>query len=194
MIEQLRELGIVKQEAEGLSLNPLLAGSAPAGARLTGFQRSRLQRVHLEIFNQLLFADFMNQPVTENFCDNFITAAKPWRDLYRYAPDGTCLGWTRWIGDDKIEFNADGHRIVEKDAMGRATKVRTVVYRGSRSNPRQRWKLACLDGDEVIRITYRSLEDYVGGPSARTKVGGTVRPPETAVPARERKPKGNTVQ
>ena len=128
-----------------------------------------------------------------NFCDQFITAAKPWRDLYRYAPDGTCLGWTRWVGDEKIEFNAEGHRILEKDAVGRATKVRTVVYRGSRSNPRQRSKLSCLDGDEIIRITYRAPGDYVGSPAARTKVGGTV-PPETVAPAPGRGHEGKKVE
>jgi len=172
MIEELQELGILKQTSAGLHLNPLLAGNAPAGPRLTGFQRSRLQRLHLAIFNQLLFVDFMNQPVTANFCDNSITAAKPWCDRYRYAADGTCLGWSRWNGGEKTEFSAEGHRIVAKDAMGRATKVRTVTYRSHRSNPRQRWKLECLDGDEIIDITYRSPEDYVGTPSGRKKIEG----------------------
>ncbi len=171
MLDRLQEQGIVKQTAAGLSLNPLLAGDGTAAERLSGFQRSRLLRVHLEIFNRLLFADFMNQPWTENYCDRFLTAAKSWRDLYRWAPDGTCLGWLRTQGDKKTEFNAEGHRIVEKDSQGRATKVRTVDYRGTLPNPRQRWRLDWVDGDETIDIVYRSPDDIVGVPSARTKIG-----------------------
>ena len=184
MIEKLRELEIVKETSKGLSLNPLLAGNAPPGERLTRFQRCRLQRVHLEIMNQLLYHAFLNQPTTENFCDIFVTAAKPWCDLYRYAPDGTCLGWTRLVGDEKIDFNPDGHIILEKDAMGRAMKVRTAIYRGRRADPRQRGKLECLAGDELIEYTYQSAEDYVGTPSGRTLIGKTVRSSETVSPER----------
>ena len=162
MFEELLELGVVERTAGGLRLNPLLPGRGPAAERLSRFQRSRLQRTHLEIFNRFLFADFMNQPWTENYCDEYLTAAKPWRDLYRYAPDGTCLGWLRAYDDKKVEFNTEGHKIVEKDSQGRATKVQTVIYRSDRTGPRKRWHLECLDGDKVINITYRSPDDTVG--------------------------------
>jgi hypothetical protein len=123
--------------------------------------------VHLAILNQLLFSEFLDQPYTENFCDNLITAAKPWRDFYRYADDGTCLGWTRFIAGKQIDFNAAGYMVMERDALGRATKARTAMYKGNSTKPGGRWELKCLAGDEIVEYTYKSAEDYVGTISSR---------------------------
>jgi hypothetical protein len=177
-IEQLRELGIVNITDEGADITPLRGGHAAADLRLTGFERGLLQRLHLEILNNVFYADFLDQPATENFCDLTLTAAKPWCDFYHYAQDGTCLGWTRFADGKKVEFHADGNLILEKDSLGRTTTARTVIYRGNRANPRQRWELKWHAGDEIVEYTYQSPEDFAGTSSDQTKVEDPARLPK----------------
>ena len=51
-----------------------------------------------------------------------------WRDVYRYAPDGTLLGWRRYQSDGIREFNAEGLLVLNQNSQGRCTRAREVRY------------------------------------------------------------------
>lgn len=48
-----------------------------------------------------------------------IAGRKAWRDAYRYAPDGSPIGWTRYDGQSATDFTPDGLAVLEKDSAGR---------------------------------------------------------------------------
>lgn len=53
--------------------------------------------------------DYMQGP--SRYADPRLWPLREWRDVYRYAPDGALLGWTRaHRGGKKVEFRADGRR------------------------------------------------------------------------------------
>jgi hypothetical protein len=177
LIEELHATGVMSSTAQGVALVPLPADSPLKSERFTGFERSRLQQLHLEIMNQLIYPSFLHQQVPRNFCDLYLTTDKPWRDSYHYAPDGTCLGWTRHLAGQQVEIDADGNMILEMDKLGRTKRAQTTIYQGSRKDPRKRWKLDWLAGEETIEITYKSDQDYVGTTTKQGKLeGGAKRP------------------
>jgi hypothetical protein len=182
LIQELHEQGVMEKLGGGFSagISVKLPPRDPTevGEALTGFERARLQKLNLEILNRLLFADFLHQPSTKNFCDPFITAAKPWRDYYHYAPDGTCLGWTRFVDGKKMELNTDGYLILEMDSLERTQRAQTTIYQVNKEKRRNRKELNWLAGDEIVEYTYQSAEDYVGTPSAKTKMKINQQPPE----------------
>ncbi len=67
------------------------------------------------------------QPLYEDLA---ISAAKNWVDTYHYDAQGACTGWTRTRPDsDEVHtFDAQGRRVLERDASGRPTKVVNVSY------------------------------------------------------------------
>ena len=97
-----------------------------------------------------------------------MTVAKNWRDEYRYDDHGRLAGWTRTRGEDKQEFTPDGALVTEKDAQGRATKARTVIYLAA---PRKEQPplLEQQFGDEIFTYGYSSKDDLVGRIQSRTE-------------------------
>jgi hypothetical protein len=69
--------------------------------------------------------------------DYQIAVPRRWRDLFRYSPDGTLIGWQRREENGTItEFTADGIAVETRDDLGRcATGVR-VSYR-TRLGPKE---------------------------------------------------------
>ncbi|MCX7935365.1 MAG: hypothetical protein N3A66_08915, partial [Planctomycetota bacterium] len=63
-----------------------------------------------------------------NYVDPTVALPKSWRDEYRYAPDGALLGWTRFRGDKRQDFDANGRLIVKLAADGQPAKTIAVRY------------------------------------------------------------------
>ncbi len=72
--------------------------------------------------------DYTDPDTRNNYVDPMLDMRKDWRDEYRYADDGTPLGWTRKRGDKTEAFTAAGDLILEKDGDGRATRTAAVRY------------------------------------------------------------------
>lgn len=72
--------------------------------------------------------DYTDPAVKGRYVDPLLDLPKDWRDEYRYADDGSLLGWTRIRGEDRQEFTADGELILEKDDDGKPSKTTPVRY------------------------------------------------------------------
>ncbi len=102
-----------------------------------------------------------------NFTDPQLTAPKRWRDCYEYDAQGVLLGWKRWDeAAGRSEFTADGHCIVDKDALGRCAKAQSVKYvrEGDlKKGFAELWKpLKQVPGDKFHFYTYASGDDRRG--------------------------------
>jgi hypothetical protein len=106
----------------------------------------------------------------ENYVDYRITSTKDWRDVYRYFPDGTPAGWTRMQPDGKMEFNAEGLLVLEKDTQGRCLRAQAVRYelepqkRDSQGRPTESYlrKLRVIPTDSFREYEYAGVNDWRG--------------------------------
>ena len=94
-------------------------------------------------------------------------AAAILRDVYHYDAGGGCTGWTRYDGQQRTDFNAEGQMVLDKDARGRCVEARTVRYEQERpkSNPHHgpNWNpLRWLPGSEIVRYEYANDGDVQG--------------------------------
>ena len=122
-------LGVLKEGPDGsAALQPIREGPAPPADRLTRYERNVLERFHAELLADLVYPGIVNQSFKVNFVDMRIATPRSWRDVYRYDDKGNLLGWTRHDGETKMELNADGFIVLEKDVLGRAIKARAVRY------------------------------------------------------------------
>jgi len=92
-----------------------------------------------------------------NYVDPVIALAKSWRDEYQYGEDGKLAGWTRYRGDVKEEFTAEGERIVRRDEEGKSVETHAVRYLVKPRKPKQL---------PVIEPTEDEPEDKAGTPKA----------------------------
>ncbi len=109
-------------------LKPVLRGKSPMSDRLTGYEKSMIERLNGVLLSGIVFPRIVRSDWRENFVDYRLTSSKRWRDIYRYAPDGTPMGWRRIQRDNVSDFNAEGLLVLEKDSLGRCTKGRVVRY------------------------------------------------------------------
>ncbi len=93
--------------------------------------------------------------------DPVLLPARDWRDTYRYAPDGTLLGWTRARGRREADYTADGHRVLSRDAAGRPLEAVAVEYRVTRTR-RGRAQVVEADGTRRYRYAYTGPDDLRG--------------------------------
>jgi len=126
--KSLASFGVLRQSSGGFVLNPVREGSAPVSERMTRFEKLHLARLNAALLARGAFPGILRDTWRENYVDTRLDSLKEWRDVYRYAPDGTPLGWTRYLKNGIEEFNAEGLIIVEKDAQGRCVKARPVRY------------------------------------------------------------------
>lgn len=63
-----------------------------------------------------------------NYVDPLVDTPKDWLDVYHYDETGRLTGWTRTLNGEKQDFTADGKLIVARDASGKPTETKTVVY------------------------------------------------------------------
>ncbi|MCB1362936.1 MAG: hypothetical protein KDK02_02380 [Rhodobacteraceae bacterium] len=62
------------------------------------------------------------------YADPRLFPETPWRDVYRYDADGRLEGWVRHRADGTTEYDADGNRILSRDARGVALETLAVRY------------------------------------------------------------------
>jgi len=138
--------------------------------KITRFEAAMLERCNGELLGQVLFPDVVRAEFKVNYVQPEIAEAPNWRDVYRYAPDGTPLGWTRYGDGEPADFNAEGLRILTKDEKGRCQSARTVVYEPEkieREEMRKKgwpyWrKTSQIAGTETRFYKYESDQDVVG--------------------------------
>lgn len=166
-------LDILKDEGdERFSLHSVSPGSQPAAERLTRYERNRVERFNLAILRELVYRGVLARSFRRNFVNPVLATPKSWRDVYRYAPNGRLLGWTRYRKGRKEQFTAGGALVVEKDSRGRALAARTVRYTivRDRRGPRE---LKQELGDTVVHYEYASDADLVGRVVKTEKAAGS---------------------
>ena len=126
--ESLARFGVLRKSAGGFELNPVRRGSDPLPERLTRFEKGYLERLNAALLARVVFPSILRDVWRTNYVDDRLDSPKEWRDVYNYAPDGTPLGWKRYLRDGIEEFNAEGLLIIEKDAQGRSVKAQPVRY------------------------------------------------------------------
>jgi len=126
--KSLAGFGVLRQSNGGFELNPAVKGNAPLSERLTRFEKIHIARLNAAVLARVVFPRILSDTWRANYVDTRLDSTKEWRDVYQYAPDGTPLGWTRYLKDGVEEFNAEGLLIIEKDARGRSLKARPVRY------------------------------------------------------------------
>lgn len=109
-------------------LKPVREGGDPLAARLTRYEKGMIERLNAVVLSRIVFPGFLQSEWQENFVDQRITSIKGWRDVYRYAPDGTPLGWRRYQAGGVSEYNAEGLLVLDSDPQGRCKRARAVRY------------------------------------------------------------------
>jgi hypothetical protein len=64
----------------------------------------------------------------DDYADPALFPRMDWRDDYIYAPDGTPLGWVRTRDGAATDYDAEGRRVLTRDAEGRPGRVEEVAY------------------------------------------------------------------
>ena len=75
---------------------------------LTAGDRHHLALFHLTVLHLALLPEFLERVETPAFVDTRLTVRKLWRDVYRYAVDGTPEGWVRYSPSGEFEFAPSG--------------------------------------------------------------------------------------
>lgn len=63
-----------------------------------------------------------------NYADPSLVPRRDWRDEYQYHSNGALTGWTRFRGDEREEFDADGRLLVKGDDASDPPTTRSVRY------------------------------------------------------------------
>lgn len=166
-LKTLEAYGIINRSADGkIELLPLFPGDKPAAERLSRYQKSWLGRLN----GQAIAARIpgISSSFASNEADFRLTIAKPFRDVFRYATSGQCLGLTRYDGKKVTDFNSDGNIALERDAMGRCVNAQSVNYERhtpASYNPRNGpdpTPLTFAAGTDFIHYQYADANDFAG--------------------------------
>ncbi len=152
------KLGILKPEGDGFALCGS-TGVSPV-ARLTRFERSKLEWLNIAALQHVLCPGTLNRRYSRNFVNNHLSTMKSWRDVYRYDDKGRLIGWTRHEGVEPKDFTADGALVLERDDQGRPLEARTVAY-VAEGNPGRR-VLKQKPGDAIRHYAYDGPQDRLG--------------------------------
>jgi len=166
--DELVKIGLLKTAGGALALNPAIPGNGPPAARLTRFERSKLEWLNIAAMRHLLYPGIVNRRYRRNFVSVLLATPKAWRDLYHYGPRGRLIGWTRFRGAQRQDFTPDGALVTKKDALGRPIEARTVRYvvEGKRTNRRLKQE----PGDTIRCYEYAGDSDRLGRLVATRKV------------------------
>ncbi|MHC5005722.1 MAG: hypothetical protein ACYTJ0_21705, partial [Planctomycetota bacterium] len=99
---------LVETDDDEPQVTPARAGPGPLVERLTACERALLREHNATVLTRLLCPGVFEASHRVNFVDERIATPKGWRDVFAYDADGTCVGWTRYDGDDVRTFNAAG--------------------------------------------------------------------------------------
>ena len=133
----------------------------------TRFERRQRQRFHAELLAGVLYPGIVTHAFRPNPVDPRLTTPKSWRDVYRLD----WSGWTRHEAGKTTDYHADGHIILDKDDLGRASKCRPVHYEVA--DPKKSFFDATIKpvpGTEVLHYEYAGPEDRTGKVSKREPV------------------------
>lgn len=172
-VDQARQLllrfGIAEESGGLLRWTLLRSGSAPMVQRLTRYEGALIARFNGALLAQLFFPEALQSAWSVNFVDARLAASKEWRDVYRYAPDGTPTGWQRYQADGTRRFNADGWLILQTDSQGRCLKAQGVRYdivpRDAKT-PRAPATLRMMTTGEMREYQYAGTDDWKLRPRA----------------------------
>jgi hypothetical protein len=158
--KKLHRLGIANDRDV---LTPLLPGKSLANANWTAFERAYLEWLHASLLAELAL------PGTEviwrtNYVDHRLSAPREWRDVYRYDPKGEYIGWMRYSADGIQVFNHEGLLAVDRDALGRVNRGRTVRYIQDPPKAKQinLAPLRMVPGDTIVRYEFAGGDDWRG--------------------------------
>lgn len=162
--KRLSGLGLTSSDKKGFSFAPLRKGE------MTPFEKSQMERYLGVLMGEVLFADFLQVRLHRHLVDPRLQLPREWRDVYRYDDKGNYLGWIRWAGGKRMEFNRDGHLVLERDRLGRAFRAEGVVYRakGGPFGPGP-YSLEMSQTGETFTYEFRDDEDRIGMVKSRTK-------------------------
>jgi len=139
---------------------PLSDRIDPGAGGLMGYHRNRIQQLNIAILQSMVYPGLLEWRWRANFVDPRIVTPRTWRDVYRYTPDGRLIGWTRFRGDRKEHFTANGAIILKKDSTGRALVARSVKYSADRTT--RTWLLKQHPGEITCHYEYASDKDMTG--------------------------------
>ena len=129
-----------------------------------------VENLNAVLLSRIVLPGIVNSVRQEHFVDFRIAAAKEWRDVYRYAPDGTPMGWRRYQSDGVRDFNADGFLVMSEDSQGRCILAKEVRYelqpqkKDSQSGPEEpfRRKVRMVPSDTTHAYEYEGAGDWEG--------------------------------
>jgi hypothetical protein len=166
---RLTTFGLARQaKGMALELRPLRGDKAP----LTAYEKLLLQRYRAALLTELLYPGVVTSTFQPNFVDQRLTVPKLWRDVYYHDAQGKVLGWTRYDGDKQLDFTADGFLVMDKDALGRCKRARTVRYF---ADPKEKvgynqTPLRFAPGEEIVTYEYNGDGDRRGQIKSRVPV------------------------
>lgn len=169
--QKLIRFGIAENPgANPFPIKPMRKINDLAAADFTSYEKGMIERMNAVLLSRLIFPGIIAGEWRENYVDFRIAAAKEWRDIYRYAPDGTPAGWQRYHSDKVEEFTAEGLLILEKDHQGRCIRARVVRYelepRNQDSNGRpvdpSAKKVKMIPTNTLCEYEYTGATDWKG--------------------------------
>jgi hypothetical protein len=136
----------------------------------TAYEKMLIQRANAALLTRVLFPGVLDAKTPTNYVDRRLATPKHWRDVYRHDDRGNFTGWTRYGGDQPLDFNADGLLIVAKDELGRCRQARAVNYvHDARPMPGDDLLRMAL-GDDLLTYQFTDPEDRTGKVVARDKI------------------------
>ena len=126
------------------------------------FGRTQRERYQAIALTRVLFPASLNAELRLNYVDRRMTAAKFWRDVYRYDADGGFLGWTRHDGKTATEYGAQGFIVEKQDELGRCSEGRVVEYRFVADKTPNGGTIQPIVTGAVVTIRYADDRDRTG--------------------------------
>jgi hypothetical protein len=78
---------------------------------------------------RVISVDYADGERRKRYVDPLIFPRRDWRDRYAYDPNGEMLGWTRERRGKPVEaFTRYGHRVLERDSLGRPDRAEEIAY------------------------------------------------------------------
>jgi len=150
----------------GMAENP--AGSSfrlrflDGAEHLTRYEQGMTERLNAVVLSRLVFPGIVNGDWRVNYVDPNLASAKEWRDVYRYAPDRTPMGWRRYQPGGIMEFNAEGLLVLDRDSQGRCTRARAVRYELERDPSGRSMRVKLVPTDSIREYAYQGANDWKG--------------------------------